>query len=205
MFGSAGVPGVAGVVLLHDRYGGLPHLGHYAGQLRREGFAVEVPDLYGGRSTTDPAEAERLLGLLDQAAVDRAVDDAVAGLAEAGPVGLVGFSTGGRAALRAAARGARVAAVVAYDAALAPDAAVAVPTLVHAAGRGDGEAFAPPGRSAAGRREPGVEATVLVHPGTAPGFANADVAAYADVAALAAWNETVAFLRRHLVPTAVRP
>ena len=87
-------PGRAGVVLVHDWYGQLPHVRTLADELAGAGLAALAVDLYGGRTTTDPGEAETLAGEMDRAAAPTRLDEAVETLksqVDGGPVGVLGW------------------------------------------------------------------------------------------------------------------
>ena len=60
-------PARAGVVVVHDWYGRLPHVTAACDELAAAGLVALAPDLYRGRATTDPAQAEAFVEALDQA------------------------------------------------------------------------------------------------------------------------------------------
>ncbi|MFI2609320.1 dienelactone hydrolase family protein [Kitasatospora sp. NPDC018619] len=109
-----------GLVVVQEWWGLTSHIADVADRFAAEGFTVLAPDLFGGATTHDPAEAARFLRELpaDRAVQDLsgAVDhllalDGVVGDA----VGVVGFCMGGGFALLLAARaGDKVAAVVPF-------------------------------------------------------------------------------------------
>ncbi|MFE2107520.1 dienelactone hydrolase family protein [Kitasatospora sp. NPDC059463] len=109
-----------GLVVIQEWWGLTPYLAGVADRFAAEGFTVLAPDLFGGATTHDSAEAARLKRELpvERAVRDlrRAVDlllglDGVVGDA----VGVVGFCMGGGfALLLATAEGDRVAAVVPF-------------------------------------------------------------------------------------------
>ncbi|HEX2157004.1 MAG TPA: dienelactone hydrolase family protein, partial [Actinomycetes bacterium] len=53
-------PARAGVVVVHDWYGRLPHVTAACDELAAAGLAAVAPDLYGGRTASDPGQAETL-------------------------------------------------------------------------------------------------------------------------------------------------
>ena len=135
-FAGAGA-GAPAVVVVHDWYGLLPHVVDRCDALAAAGLSALAVDLYDGRSTTDEAEAERLMGELDGAAARARLVAAVRDLRRADVlaprVSAIGFRTGGQLALEAAAMG-LFDAVVAYDAPLTPaSAALPCPVLLHPA------------------------------------------------------------------------
>ena len=199
-------PARAGVVLVHDWYGRLPHVRALADELAAAGLAALAVDLYDGRTTTDPAEAEKLAGVMDRAAAPTRLDEAVNMLKArtgGGPVGVLGWSLGGMYAVGLATRDDIAAAALYYAAGDEDDAAkLHGPVLLHLA---ETDEFDPPefyeGFVTALRA---AETEVEVHtwPGTEHSFANRDVALHAPEQAAEAWSITVRFLRDHLLGAA---
>ena len=195
-------PATAGVVVVHDWYGLLPHVRASCDELAAAGLAALAPDLYDGRTTTDSGQAEALMEALDNDAARARLDAATADLREragGGPVGGLGFSMGGFLTLLQATTGAYDAAAV-YYAALDPERAAAIrcPVLLQLA---EVEEFDPPeffDGFVAALRAAGTEVRVRTWPGTEHSFANRDVPLHAPDQAAAAWSDTVGFLRGHL-------
>jgi len=192
-----------GVVVVHDRYGALPHLRARCELLARSGMTALAPDLYGGRFTIDEAEAEHLAAQLDPDLAVTRLLGAVEYLRRRGVerLGLLGFSTGGYLALQLI-TGVRVDATVTYYAALPADQWVPIgcPMQLHLA---ETDHFDPPELPeafaewlVAGGTDP-VE--TYHYPGTRHGFANPDVAAYRPGSSELAWARTVRFLGSHLI------
>jgi carboxymethylenebutenolidase len=195
-------PGRAGVVLVHDWYGQLPHVRTLADELAGAGLAALAVDLYGGRTTTDPGEAEALAGEMDRAAAPTRLDEAVETLkakVDGGPVGVLGWSLGGMYAVGLATRGDVDAAALYYAAGDEDDAArIHCPVLLHLA---EVDEFDPPefyDGFVHALRAAGTEVEVHTWPGTEHSFANRDVALHAPGAAAEAWTITVRFLRDRL-------
>jgi carboxymethylenebutenolidase len=109
-----------GVVVIQEWWGLVPHIEDVCERFAAEGFTALAPDLYRGKSTTEPDEAGKLMMTLnlDEASKDMggAIDylkssDAVRGSG----VGVVGFCMGGGLALKLAVdRAADVNAVVPF-------------------------------------------------------------------------------------------
>jgi carboxymethylenebutenolidase len=105
------------VVVLHEWWGLTEQIRGVVDRLAREGFTAFAPDLYRGRVTKDPAEAQQLITALDR---QRAVEDisrAVEALQRRAPgtkVAVLGFCMGGALTLAAAAVDGRVAAAVPF-------------------------------------------------------------------------------------------
>jgi len=199
-------PGRAGVVLVHDWYGQLPHVRTLADELAGAGLAALAVDLYGGRTTTDPGGAETLAGEMDRAAAPARLDEAVETLkarVDGGPVGVLGWSLGGMYAVDLATRGDVDAAAIYYAAGDTDDAArIHCPVLLHLA---EADEFDPPefyDGFVNALRAAGTEVEVHTWPGTEHSFANRDVALHAPGAAAEAWAITVRFLRDRLAGAA---
>jgi carboxymethylenebutenolidase len=194
-----------GVLVVHDWFGLLPSVRDLCDQLAEAGFLALAPDLYEGASTTDPAEAARLMDALPaDDARKRLVGAAwsLRGRAAPSRVGAVGFSMGGWVTLKAATEGA-FDAVVGYYTSLELNelAPVPCPVLLQLAAVDEWEPPDTPERFATYLRDQGTQVDVRTWPGTEHSFANADARQYAPEHADAAWSLTLEFLRRHLVPT----
>ncbi|MFF2149146.1 dienelactone hydrolase family protein [Kitasatospora sp. NPDC058190] len=109
-----------GLVVVQEWWGLTSHVADMADRFAAEGFTVLAPDLFGGATTHDRAEAARLKRELP---VERAVEDLSGAVdhllsldgAVSDAVGVVGFCMGGGFALMLAARsGDKVAAVVPF-------------------------------------------------------------------------------------------
>ena len=195
-------PATAGVLVVHDWYGLLPHVRAGCDELAAAGLVALAPDLYDGATTTDAGKAEALLEALDNDRARARLDAATADLRErtgGGPVGGLGFSMGGFLTLLQATTGAYDAVAV-YYAALDAERAAAIrcPVLLQLA---EVEEFDPPEffqGFVEALEAGGTEVRARTWPGTEHSFANRDVALYAPDQAAAAWAETVAFLRGHL-------
>lgn len=194
-----------GVLVLHDWYGLLPHVRSACDELAGAGLVAVAPDLYDGRTTTDPDRAEALMKRVDDAKAQASVDAALAHLRErtGGRVGGLGYSMGGFRLLSKATTGA-VDAVAVYYAALGAEEAISIrcPVLLHLAEVDD---FDPPEFYEAfvnALKAGGTEVESYTWPGTEHSFANRDVALYASEQATDAWSITVDFLRDKLLAAA---
>jgi carboxymethylenebutenolidase len=109
-----------GLIVIQEWWGLTDHIADVCNRFAREGFVALAPDLYGGRTTHDEAEAQSLAGQLSPAEAVRdlagAVDFLLAQRAVTGDaVGVVGFCMGGSFVLHLAARaGTKVAAAVVF-------------------------------------------------------------------------------------------
>ena len=87
----------AGLILLHAWWGLNDDVKKRAEALRKEGYTVATPDLFGGRAATTIDEAKMLSGSFekDEAALTEKVDAAVTDLArKVDRIGIVGWSFG---------------------------------------------------------------------------------------------------------------
>ena len=194
-------PGRGGVLVVHDWYGLLPHVRTLCDELAAAGLVAIAPDLYDGRTASDPEQAEALMEAMDGAKAGAKLDAAIADLRErgGGPVGGLGFSMGGFRVLLQATTGA-FDAVAVYYAALDEEQAASIhcPVLLHLTERDE---FDPPEvfeQFVTGLRAAGTPVEARTWPGTEHSFANADVALHAPTQAAEAWSITVRFLRHHL-------
>ena len=197
-----GTPGDPVVVVLHDMYGRVPGLVSYAEALASRGFRVAVPDLYDGVCTLDSTTAYELMGNLDIGTALAEIDDAMVEAQHTGTerIGLVGFSLGGWLALLHAQAGAADA-VVAYYASLGPrdHGVIPCPVLLQWAERDEWEEGEDPESFVARLKDHGTPVTQYGYLGTTHSFANATVAAHADLQAAAlAFARTAVFLESNL-------
>lgn len=195
-----------GVVLIQEWWGLNGQIRHVAARLAREGFVVALPDLYHGRWTTDPAEAQKLMTSLDFKGAVAELGGAAAFLQHHarcnGNVGVMGFCMGGALTFATAATSPDVKAGVAYYG-LAPQdvfdhAKIKAPILAHFASK-DGWAKADKAQELAEAMKARGQ-TIELHVYDADhAFAN-DVRpeVYAPDAAAEAWKRTTEFLHRHL-------
>ena len=199
--GPHAVPARSGVVVLHDWYGHLPHVRAVCDRLADAGHLALAPDLYDGRLTADPLEAQELFETLDEGLAKERIRAGVEHLRALGArrVGALGYSIGGWLALQLGQRGV-FEAIVAYYAALEEDerAPIPCPVLLHLAELDDWDAPDAPQRFADELRDQGTRVEVVMHAGARHAFANEDVAAYDLRAATLAWPRTMEFLGRQL-------
>jgi carboxymethylenebutenolidase len=99
-----GVGNRPGLIVIHEWWGLTDHIKDVANRFATEGFVVLAPDLYGGKTTTDPEEAGRLMQSLDQNKAIEILSGAVEyikslGSVNAEAIGVTGFCMGGTFAL----------------------------------------------------------------------------------------------------------
>jgi carboxymethylenebutenolidase len=194
------------VVLIQEWWGLNGQIRDVALKLAGEGFLVAIPDLYHGRWTVDPGEAEQLMRALDwEVALDE-IGGAASLLAghpaSNGHVGVVGFCLGGALALAAATQVPELKAVVPFYG-IPPEGKfdfkkVTAPILGHFASQDEwvradkAEALA----SELSQRGQSFELHVYEAGHAFAHEARRDV--YVPEAAKLAWSRTFAFLHEHL-------
>ena len=108
-----------GVIVIQEWWGLVPHIKEVADRLAGEGFVALAPDLYNGKTTTEPDEAGKLMMELkiEDAARDMssAVDYLIGLDAATGEkAGCVGFCVGGGLSMYLASQNANIGACVIY-------------------------------------------------------------------------------------------
>lgn len=195
-----------GVVLIQEWWGLNGQIRHVAAKLAREGFVVLLPDLYHGRWTTNPEEAQKLMMGLDWKEALAELGGAVTYLQNhprcSGNVGVMGFCMGGALTFATAVTSENVKAGVAYYG-LAPKdsfdhAQIKVPMMAHFASK-DGWAKADLAEALAAEMK-GRGQSIELHVYDADhAFANeVRPEVYNAEAAELAWKRTTEFFHRHL-------
>lgn len=90
--------GGPGVIVIQEWWGLVPHICDVADRVAAAGFTALAPDLYGGRSSTEPDEAGKLMMSLNLAQAAKDLSGAVDLLQERTgrtKVGVMGFCMGG--------------------------------------------------------------------------------------------------------------
>lgn len=109
----------AGVVVLQEWWGLVPHIKSVADRFAAEGFVALAPDLFHGRSTTSPDEAGKLMMAMNIDQTERDMRGAIQYLLNhesvtSETVGTVGFCMGGALSLYAASKNEQVGACVVF-------------------------------------------------------------------------------------------
>lgn len=200
-----GVP----LIVIQEWWGLVPHITDVCERFAAEGFVALAPDLYHGESTTEPDEAGKLMMALNmaQAAKDLsgAVDE-VSLRAGGDRVGITGFCMGGGLALVAATqRPDKIKACVPWYGLIPwPDAQpdwdrLDAAVLGHYA---EDDGFFTPAAAedlADDLRQRGKEIEIVIHPGVGHAFFNDTRPEVYDASeSLAAWQQTIGFLRTEL-------
>lgn len=197
-----------GVVVIQEWWGLVPHIKDVCDRFAGEGFVALAPDLFHGKTASEPDEAGKLMMSLkmDQAAKDMSgAVDYLAGLdaASGAKVGSVGFCLGGGLSLYLASLKPQIGACVIYYGVLPgaqPDLAkVQAPVLGHYA---ENDQFASPAAAKALEdqlKAAGKRVEFHIYPGTDHAFFNdSRPEVYKGDAAKLSWERTLAFFRQHL-------
>ena len=195
-----------GVLVLQEWWGLVGHIKSVCDRFAAEGFTALAPDLYHGKTASEPDEAGKLFMALNIAQAEKDLRAATTTLLQHSStrtVGVVGFCMGGQLALFAGTRSRRIGAVVdCYG--IHPNvklelAGLAAPVLGIFAER---DTFVPPAAARALEAElraAGKRAEFTIFPGVDHAFLNdtrPDV--YDAAAAERAWDLIVSFLRAEL-------
>jgi carboxymethylenebutenolidase len=195
--------GTAGVIVLQEWWGLVPHIQDVCGRLAKEGYHALAPDLYHGENTVEAEEAQHLMEGLDWGRAVEEITAAVSALRERGctKVGVVGFCMGGALTVLAAAKANADATCAFYG--FPPDAdAVAgacAPTQLFFGEQE--EFFSVPDASAwvEAQRATGQDSAITVYPGAGHAFHNdTRPEAYHEASAKDAWAKTLAHFAKHL-------
>jgi len=196
-----------GVIVIQEWWGLVPHIKDVADRLAAEGYVALAPDLYHGKTTTEPDEAGKLMMSMkmDEAARDMAgaFDYLKAHNATTGKIGSVGFCMGGGLSLYLATLRPVDACVIYYGVVpggVKPDINnIKGAVLGHYA---ENDAWASPETAEALRKQiagAGKQVEFYTYPGTGHAFFNDDrPEAYVADAAKLSWERTLAFYKRHL-------
>lgn len=196
-----------GVVVIQEWWGLVPHIKDVADRVAREGYVALAPDLYHGKTTTEPDEAGKMLMSMkmDEAARDLAgsFDYLKQNDATTGKVGSVGFCAGGGLSLYLASLRPVDACVVYYGAFppnVQPDLNnIKGPVLGHYA---ENDGWASPEAAGALKQrlvDAGKQVEFHQYAGTEHAFFNDDrPEVYNEAAARLSWERTLDFFKKHL-------
>ncbi|MGA7270456.1 MAG: dienelactone hydrolase family protein, partial [Acidimicrobiia bacterium] len=181
-----------------------------ADRLSEAGFTVLAPDLALGVRPSSEDEAERALGEADPNRIASLVFSSAQLLADKsspGPIGVMGFGSGGSLALWLSVRRARIvtAAVSFYGSQAIDFAGAGAGYQIHLA---EADRFISHDEAAFMEATMGLESLEVVthvYPGTRHGFADPESPAYDPEAAELAWDRAVEFLRGRLAPLRPQP
>jgi carboxymethylenebutenolidase len=195
-----------GVLVLQEWWGLVPHITDVCDRFAREGFVALAPDLYHGKTASEPDGAGKLFMALNIAQAEKDLRGAATYLlarSATAKIGVVGFCMGGQLALFAATLNPAIGACVNFYGIhpnVKPDyTKLAGPVLGLYAER---DSFVTPAVARqvdADIRKAGKPSEIHIYPGVDHAFFNDTRAdAYDKTAAEDAWRRTLAFLRQHL-------
>jgi isopenicillin N synthase-like dioxygenase/dienelactone hydrolase len=198
-------PQAPAVILIHEWWGLIDETRAMAEQLASRGFTTLAVDLYGGRSTLDPAEAGELMNAVDPAEASATLTAWAVWLREQGAekVGTIGFCFGGTWSMNVSLATPIDATVIFYGWVVRPPEvlqALSGPVLAHF---GSEDPVVPQDSAeklAAALAEAGRPGEVHAYQ-AGHAFARVGGPSYDPAAAALAWQRTDAFLRRHLGAT----
>jgi carboxymethylenebutenolidase len=195
--------GKPGIVVLQEWWGLNDQIKRVTDRFAAAGYNALAPDLYHGRVTQKPDEANHLMEGLDfVGASDQDIAGAVKHLAgTSGKVGVMGYCMGGALTIAACARVPGIACGVPYYGVppreLADPAKIKVPIQGHFANKDDWCTPQVVDEFERAMTRSGNKPEVFRYD-AAHAFANDKGAAYDEAAAKKAWERTMAFLRNHL-------
>ena len=199
----------SGVIVIQEWWGLVPHIKDVADRFAAAGFVALAPDLYHGKSATEPDEAGKLMMAMNIAEAERELHGAINFLAahpavSSKKVGTVGFCMGGTLSLFAAAHnpekvGACVIFYGGHPSVIVDLKELAAPVLGLYAGN---DHLATPERAReleADLKAHGKLAELHIYPGVDHAFFNdARPEVYNREASADAWRRTVEFLNKNL-------
>lgn len=198
---------VPAVVVIQEWWGLVDHIKDVTDRFAREGFLALAPDLYHGKTATEPDEANKLMMDMRREDAARDLDAVIEYLAShprsTGRVGTVGFCLGGGLSLMAACRNPKVAACVDFYGVLPggqPDCSQLRAPVLGIFGERD--PWMPPDavrRLEDELRASGKQIETIIYPERDHAFFNdTNPSAYHAEHAADAWRRTIAFFKQHL-------
>lgn len=195
------------VIVIQEWWGLVPHIRDVTDRLAALGFVALAPDLYGGKTTSEPDEASKLMMELT---IDAATEDMAAAFdylasherVQANSVGCMGFCMGGALVFHLA-EARPVSAIVTFYGLpyrSEPDySKLSSPVLGHFAEHDEWVSWDRAQRTLEKLRTAGVDARFHLYEGTRHGFFNdSRPGVYSPTAAQLAWDRTLEFFRTHL-------
>ena len=197
-----------GLVVLGEWWGLDDSVKGIVDRFAEEGFVALAPDLYGGKTTEEPDEAQKQLMAMNMDEAEKEMRGAVKTVLDHekcdGTVGSVGFCAGGGLSVWAAASNPQIGAAVTYYYVMPhgkPDFSdVKAPVLGHFGTEDDFVSVEDAKALEAELQEAGVDAAFEYYEGAGHAFANDHdrLGTYDEGHAKAAWDKTVAFFKKHL-------
>lgn len=196
------------VIVIQGWWGLVDHIKEVTDRLAAEGFVALAPDLYCGKRTSEPDDAERLMMALNIAQTEKDLRGAVQFVLDhdavaSARVGILGFCMGGQLALFAACANASIRGCVdfyGFHPKVQPDlASLRAPVLGLFAENDEYIPLATVESLKHALLVHGKEATFHIYPGAMHGFFNdTSPRRYHPASATDAWEKVLAFLRAHV-------
>lgn len=203
--------GGPGVLVIQEWWGLVPHIRDVVDRFAAEGFSALAPDLYHGKTTTEPDEAGKLMMALNLEQAAKDLRGAIAYLkgsdaVTSSKVGVIGFCMGGGLAMCVACNEPEDVAAVAPFYGLIPwEHAQPDWSKLQAPLRGhfaEQDGFFPPEKARELEeklRSLGKDASIEVHPGVDHAFFNDDrPEVHHPERARTAWEDTIEFFRQNI-------
>jgi len=195
-----------GLILIHEWWGLNDNIRGAARRLGAQGYMVLAVDLYGGRQTTVPDEAQKMMQAVDPTAARENLRQAYAYLAtqqKSPRVGIMGWCFGGGWALQGALEMPdKLAALVMYYGRVETDPAKLKPLQMPILGIFGAADQAIPVADVhnfeAALKTAGRNATIKIYDGVGHAFANPSGTNYKKEPAEDAWKRTLEFLTKNL-------
>lgn len=195
-----------GVVVIQEWWGLVQHIKNVCDRFAAEGFTTLAPDMYHGKTASEPDEAGKLFMALNIAQAEKDLRGAakfLSGHSSTAKLGAVGFCMGGQLALFAATLNPSIGACVNFYGIhpnVKPDYAKLAGPVLGLFAEKDGFVTPQVARDAdAAIRKAGNQSEIHIYPGVDHAFFNDDRPdVYNKAAAEDAWRRTLAFFRQHL-------
>jgi carboxymethylenebutenolidase len=193
------------IVVIQEIFGVNHHIRAVTDRLADEGYVAIAPAIFDrikpgfetGYTPDEIAEARKVVGAADFAAMLRDTQAAIDAVKDVGPVGITGFCLGGTITFLAATQLTGIKAGVAYYGGMIAknaDQKAKVPLMMHF---GEKDAGIPmPDVEAIRAKQP--QAEIFVYEGAQHGFHCDERASYDKKSAEIAWPRTLEFFARHL-------
>ena len=195
-----------GVLVLQEWWGLVGHVKSVCDRFAAEGFTALAPDMYHGKTATEPDGAGKLFMALNIAQAEKDLRGAatyLAGQSSTARLGAVGFCMGGQLALFAGTVNPNVGAVVDFYGIhpnVKPDYSKLSGPVLGLFAEKDGFVTPQTAREVdAAIKKAGKSSEIHIYPNVDHAFFNEDnTGAYNKAAADDAWRRTLAFFRQHL-------
>ncbi len=195
-----------GVLVIQEWWGLVDHIKRVCDRFATEGFSALAPDMYHGKTASEPDDAGKLFMALNIAQAEKDLRGAAKVLAEhssTAKIGVVGFCMGGQLALFAATLNANVGACVDFYGVhpnVKPDYSKLSGPVLGLFAEKDGFVTPQTARDLdAAIKKAGKQSEIHIYPGVDHAFFNDDnTAAYNKPAAEDAWKRTLNFFKANL-------